>query len=1121
MALVRLLGPIDVVGDDGGVCAPGTPLRRTLLALLALQAGRVVDGERLLDEAWNGEPPASGVRSLRIHVSKLREELPAGLIVTVPGGYRIDAEVDVTEFGSAAGDVESVLGLWRGVPFIDTSPCTVLEHERRRLDEVRCSSIERLHRGHVEAGDYGRVIAELVGLCLDHPTRESLWGVLIEAHYRSGNQGEALAVVQRLRLNLVEQLGVDPSPEIQALEQRILEHDPTLTPTAQPHPSGTVTFMFTDIKDSSRLWDRHPIQMRKALEVHDRILSTVISSFGGFVFSTAGDSFAAAFQTAETGAQAALNVQAAVGEWVWDSDTPIRVRIGLHSGEAHERGGDYFGPAVNRAARIEAAGHGGQTLVSAVTARLLAGSTTTVWHLDDLGEHHLKGLTEPEQIYQLDPGSTPPEFGPLRVAHTATTNLAGDPVDLVGRDTDIDEVVGLVGAHRVVTVTGIGGVGKTSLAQAVAHRSLDERDEVWFVVLTPLSDSNDVASTVAKTVGISGPTGDIAEITAALGRRDDVLVVLDNCEHVVDGAADLVEAFAAAANVSVLATSRLELETAGEQIVRLGPLSVAEPAAELFIREAQRRSPAFAASENDRVVIEQICSRVDGLPLAIELAAAKTAVMDVATIRDRLNELLSVAGRRQRGDIRHRTMTAAIDWSINLLDPDVAAGLGACTVFSGTFDLQAAEAVIPTVIQTAPVEIIEELVAHSLVEPVRTDIGTRYRLLEPVRQRATETLLEDPAPVRDAHLEHYLERLEAAHETLGTTSCDPIMNLMSHDLDNFRAVHDWALESDRIDDDLRLYRPLQLSYWHSEHEPQGWAAETMRVPRIERHPGWGIAWASAIQDASNRADLADVQWLYGRFEDISPDDPGARMATGMRAVMAAFLDGDWDSVAALSATTDAVNSEDTYIRFGWYMVGCTLPVLRANTGGLEVPEEIADATISAIDEGIAWTISIGARNLEAALVQMMANQLTRVGRLDQALEAARRGEHMSAKLNMTMYEDMCSFHQVVLSMLGVDIGEPPVPRLVRMLESSSNGSNGTVLQYALKPAARFLAADGQHHLAALCALQPVSSYRDLLPRLALDDITPDTWAAAAAENERLTVFDIAKRATESLRELVS
>ena len=306
-------------------------------------------------------------------------------------------------------------------------------------------------------------------------------------------------------------------------------------------PSGTVTFLFTDIEDSSRMWDQHPLQMRTSLEQHDQLLAAVIGANAGYVFTTAGDAFAAAFQTADAAAQAACDIQVALEGAEWDEATPIRVRIGLHTGEAHERGGDFFGPAVIRAKRIEAAGHGGQILVSGVTAGVLAGSTLVEWELSDLGEHALQGFRELERIHQL--GGRQQSFPELKAATSGRNNLPSRHLPLIGRDSDVGHVLQLCGQERLITLIGLGGIGKTSLALEVARALATLRPELVVVVRSRVGSAWRMSSTMSPSRQAWRQVCRMStELATALGRRGPTWLVLDNCEHVVESVSELVAA---------------------------------------------------------------------------------------------------------------------------------------------------------------------------------------------------------------------------------------------------------------------------------------------------------------------------------------------------------------------------------------------------------------------------------------------------------------------------------------------------------------------------------------------------------------------------------------------------
>ena len=628
MTMIRLLGPVEVLDDDGVVHAPKTPLRRTLLALLAMEAGNVVEPDLLLERIWDGRPPGSGLRALRFHLSHLRKEVPVDdLIVTVPGGYRLDAEVDIDHVESTLDHlmamdpqhrvelIRELLDRWRGEPLLDVEACVTLDHQRQRLTELRHTLTEQLYEALVDNGETTTVISELLGLCLQQPLREHLWASLIVAQYRAGLQADALRSYDRLRRNLLEELGANPSPQLRELEHRILDHSPTLE------------------------------------------MPTTVSGRG---------------------------------------------------------------------------------------------------------------------------------------------NLTGRPPELIGRDDDIRIVVEQLAAHQLVTITGVGGVGKTSLARSVAHRLADDTTETWIVELAPLLDPADVLSTIATTVGITAPTPAPADLADLLRRRGQMLLVLDNCEHVIDGVRHVVETLTSTPNVQVLATSRIQLACRDEQVVRLAPLQHSADAIDLFARESRRRDPTFTVGNGRRDVIGAICEQLDRIPLAIELAAARTRSLGLGDIYDQLSELLDnrpSQPSRASSDDRHDTMTAAIAWSTDILEPDTAAGLGVLTVNAGTFDLKAAAALLDLVTDRPAFDVIDELVSHSLIEPIRVDTGLRYRILEPVRHFAADTLLDDPTAARDRHLDHFLDTLEDAYHTLGTTSSDPIVAILRHEVDNLRAVHEWALET--------------------------------------------------------------------------------------------------------------------------------------------------------------------------------------------------------------------------------------------------------------------------------------------------------------------------------------
>ena len=387
-------------------------------------------------------------------------------------------------------------------------------------------------------------------------------------------------------------------------------------------PTGPVTFLFTDIEGSTQMWEQHTSAMETALSLHDDAVRRAIDTYDGYVFSIAGDAFGAAFASADAAIGAARAAQAELATTEWPDGAHISVRMGLHTGVTYERAGNYFGPIVNRAARIMSAGHGGQILLSSTTADLLPGETVAY-----VGEHRLKDFSEPVRIFQIAQPTI--DFAPLRTLDSTPGNLPVLATSFVGREIEVDEVSALVRLHRMVTLIGVAGVGKTRLAlQVAAEVNQDFPDGVWFVELAPVSDPTAVPDAFATALGVTVEPGlsPVASIARALtGRR--LLVVLDNCEHVLDAAADLVDTvLMRGSTASFLATSREALRLPAEHLWPVPTLGVASglgsAAVRLFMERAQAVNPSFHVDEVLEAVTE-ICTRLDGIALAIELAAAR------------------------------------------------------------------------------------------------------------------------------------------------------------------------------------------------------------------------------------------------------------------------------------------------------------------------------------------------------------------------------------------------------------------------------------------------------------------------------------------------------------------
>jgi predicted ATPase/class 3 adenylate cyclase len=634
-------------------------------------------------------------------------------------------------------------------------------------------------------------------------------------------------------------------------------------------PSGTVTFLFTDIEGSTGLWEGAPAEMRAALARHDQVLRSAIEAHDGYVFSTGGDGFAAAFARAGDAMAAALDAQAALAREAWPTPSPLLVRMGMHTGEVEERDGDYFGPAVNRAARIMASGHGGQVLVSAATAAVIGGGD-----LLDLGEHAFAWLSAPERVFQL--GSD--EFPPLRSIGTTPSNLPVELSVFVGRERELATVAGLLRSARMVTLTGVGGVGKTRLALQVAAGMTDEfPGGAWLVELAPLIDPALVASTVASAVGAPPSPGvDPTDVVNRFLAQRRALVVLDNCEHVVDAAAALADGLLhAAPRARVLATSREPLNVRGESAWRVPSLTVEDgglpgDAVALFLERASHaRAGVPLDASADREAAVQVCRRLDGIPLAIELAAARARMMSVEQIASRLDERFRLLTRGGRGAVpRQQTLQGAIDWSYELLAPAEQSLFEVLGVFAGDFDVPAVAA-IAKVDEFGALDYLGQLGDKSMLEadPARD----RFRLLETLRQYAWERLIssERLASARDEHATYYATLAGEQARLMGTSGRQvAALDRLELDYDNLRAALGHLIEQRQADAAARMVRRL-IGLFNIRHprEGLGWFRQVIAIaeelPAKTRARLLGdAAWA-----ALNAGDLhAEVQYARAAVE---------------------------------------------------------------------------------------------------------------------------------------------------------------------------------------------------------------------------------------------------------------
>jgi predicted ATPase/class 3 adenylate cyclase/DNA-binding SARP family transcriptional activator len=1112
---VGLLGPLVVTGDDGVESrVPGAAKERAVLAVLALKAPRTVSLSELVDAVWGEDPPRTAEKALQTYVSGLRRALSPGAIETVGGGYRLAVaaeDVDVAVFEqrlreasqalaandgrkAAAAAVEA-LGLWRGQPLGELAEQPAGRAEVTRLVELRHSGEELLADARLALGEHAGMVGDLESAVAAEPLRERRWAQLMLALYRAGRQADALRSYHRLRTVLGEELGIDPSAELRALEAAILAQDPALSlpvaaglvgpaagrvppstgtfpgsetegSTELPRPVGaerdvreltahTLTFVFTDIEGSTELlrrlgeaayaqvladhhrliraglaahdgrevgtqgdgffalfsspracvaaviemqrsmeayswpgaervrvrmgvhtgeaaetgdglvgldvhraarvaqmahggqilvsetaaalvrdslppgaalrdlgthhlkglgraepifqldaeglqvefpplrssggttlrswpagaatsqkrdlealpvgtvtllfsdvagsprrWELEPNAMSVAMARHDQITEETVTGRGGVVVRARGegDSRLAVFARASDATGAALELAVRLGGERWSTSVPLRVRMAIHTGEVELRAGDYYGSSVNRCAGLRAIAHPGQILVSQASAALARDSLPAGAALVDLGWHRFKDVTHPDRVFELTHPDIYSEFPPLVSLDARSQNLPMQPTSFIGREREVTEVCGLLvsGRQRLVTLTGVGGTGKTRVALQCAAELLDGSFEgVWLVELASLSDPDLVANSLASVLGVrdEGGRSPLDMVVDAIADRD-LLVVLDNCEHVVDSVAKLVEVvLRSCSRVHLLATSREPLGVEGEHIYRV--LTMAVPpsdtvdvntlgdcdAVRLFVERGAAQRPGFALDEANARAVAQVCTRLDGIPLALELAAARLGSLSPAEIASRLDQRFGLLTRRGRTGLgRQQTLRAMIDWSYDLLNPHEQLVFERLSVFAGGWTLDAAEQVVAggDIEDWHVLDHLSALVDKSLVQADQGDNRTRYRLLETIRHYAAERLVargpDEIERVRLAHRDFYLELAERAAPALHGPDQLSWLDRLEADHDNLRAALAASLASPDPEPGLRIAAAMDWFWTNRGYLGEGCAA---------------------------------------------------------------------------------------------------------------------------------------------------------------------------------------------------------------------------------------------------------------------------------------------------------
>jgi predicted ATPase/class 3 adenylate cyclase len=618
-------------------------------------------------------------------------------------------------------------------------------------------------------------------------------------------------------------------------------------------PSGTVTFLLTDVVGSTGMWEADAGAMSNALARHDEIVAEAVQRGNGVLIKARGegDSTFTVFARASDSVVAALSLVSALSRESWPDTAHISVRAAIHAGEAEARDDNYYGPAVNRCARLRAIAHPGQVLLSHAVAELVRHQLPPRTTLVDLGVHRLKDLSAHEHVFQLCHPSLPSEFGPLISLDALPHNLPVQLTSFVGREREVAEVCGLVRGHRLVTLTGAAGCGKTRLALQVAAEMLgDVADGVWFVDLAAVADPALVLPAVSQALGVvvavPNLTSDaierarpIAELLADHVRPRELIVVLDNCEHLVRACGDVAEdLLRAGPGVRVLCTSREALGVGAETSWRVPSLAAPDPdrpppvdelvsyeSVRLFLERAEQRQSGFALTPQTAPAVAQICHRLDGIPLAIELAAARIRLLTPEQIATRLDDRFALLTGGSRAALeRHQTLRAAIDWSYDALSEPERALLRRLSVFAGGCTLEASEAVCTggLVPEGGPLDLLGRLIDKSLVVMDARRHSARYRLLETFRQYGREKLLSagEVEEQRARHRDFFVALAEASTRKLWGPEQAEVMADLDDEVDNITQACEWCLTRDDAASALRLGGAMDR-YWSLRRPAQG------------------------------------------------------------------------------------------------------------------------------------------------------------------------------------------------------------------------------------------------------------------------------------------------------------
>ena len=829
-------------------------------------------------------------------------------------------------------------------------------------------------------------------------------------------------------------------------EARVHDRPATIMPTAMTNaPADPLTFFFADLESSTRLWERFPDAMKGAMERHDEILREAVNGGGGRVVKVTGDGLMAVFPSPPAAVAAALGAQRELQREAWGETGPLRVRMGIHVGVAQQRGADFFGPPVNRTARLMAAAHGGQVLLSADAARL-ADRLPAESALRDLGEHRLKDLAEPEHIFQLTHPELLSDLPPLATLSERPNNLPTQTTEFLGREIQLSAIRDLLDADRVrlLTLTGPGGIGKTRLALQAAANQIDRfEDGVFFVDLSPIRDREAVFQAVVGAVGVSASTDEppLAVLKEALrGRR--LLLVLDNFEQVMDAVDGVSELLQQCPELKALVTSREALRVRGEHLFPVPPLAVPDDRAavadlvaeydaiRLFVERAHEVQPSFALTDENAAAVAQICARLDGLPLAIELAAARLTLFSPDELRRRLEGGLEVLRGPRDLPARQQTLRSMIDWSYDLLQDDERDVFRLFSVFV-TARLEAIEAVAASLARLRRVDVVERLaslVDKSLLRSADERGQRRLSMLATIREYAAERLAEEPelaAAARSAHAEYFSEFTRSRRHLLHGPEREAALDDLGGELGNLLAA--WRYWVEELEPE-RLNSLLD-GLWVL-NEDRGWYHATIElandllgvlsaVPSTPARLQEEIALRTSLARGllAIRGYTAEAEANYDRAlalveqtGDLPQRAPVVRSLASFY-----FYRGEFDRSAALGSELLELAEErgDTTLQVDADLVyGASIAFLGDVTGGMEHVERAVDRfdprqhlegfRFGPIPGAIAYTSS--------ALLQWLR------GCPDQATERSERAVELAQELDHPYSTAFIFFHTAVLDL---------------------------------------------------------------------------------------------------------